>query len=118
PDRWFSYYYWLDDEKMPDFARTVDIHRKPGYDPAELFLDPHLSLPKVRIALKLVRKTLGFRTLMDVIGTDASIVRGSHGRLPADPADGPVFLCTDPAPRRDHLALTDVRDVLLDLVAR
>jgi predicted AlkP superfamily pyrophosphatase or phosphodiesterase len=118
PDRWFSYYYWLDDAKMPDFARTVDIHRKPGYDPAELFLDPHLSLPKVRIALKLARKTLGFRTLMDVIGTDASIVRGSHGRLPADPADGPVFLCTDPAPRRDHLALTDVRDVLLDLVAR
>jgi predicted AlkP superfamily pyrophosphatase or phosphodiesterase len=118
PDRWFSYYYWLDDAKMPDFARTVDIHRKPGYDPAELFLDPHLSLPKVRIALKLARKTLGFRTLMDVIGTDASIVHGSHGRLPADPADGPVFLCTDPAPRRDHLALTDVRDVLLDLVAR
>jgi len=118
PDRWFSYYYWLDDARMPDFARTVDIHRKPGYDPAELFLDPHLSLPKVRIALKLARKTLGFRTLMDVIGTDASIVRGSHGRLPADPADGPVFLCTDPAPRRDHLALTDVRDVLLDLVAR
>ena len=118
PDRWFSYYYWLDDAKMPDFARTVDIHRKPGYDPAELFLDPNLSLPKVRIALKLARKTLGFRTLMDVIGTDASIVRGSHGRLPADPADGPVFLCTDPAPRRDHLALADVRDVLLDLVAR
>ncbi|MEN9577891.1 MAG: hypothetical protein RJA70_900, partial [Pseudomonadota bacterium] len=31
PDRWFSYYYWLDDERAPDFARTVDIHRKPGY---------------------------------------------------------------------------------------
>ncbi len=41
PDRWFSYYWWLDDAKAPDFARTVDIHRKPGYDPMELFLDPH-----------------------------------------------------------------------------
>src|SRR5262245_61103666 len=37
-DAWFTYYYWLDDERAPDFARTVDIHRKPGYDPAELFL--------------------------------------------------------------------------------
>jgi len=117
PDRWFSYYYWLDDARMPDFARTVDIHRKPGYDPAELFLDPHLTLPRARIALTLARKALGFRTLMRVIGTDASIVRGSHGRLPACPDDGPVFLCTDGAARRDRLSMTDVRDALLDLVA-
>jgi len=53
-----------------------------------------------------------------VIGTDASIVRGSHGRLPARAADGPVFLCSDAAGRRESLALTDVRDALLDLVAR
>lgn len=118
PDRWFSYYYWLDDAKMPDFARTVDIHRKPGYDPAELFIDPSLMLPRLRIAATLARKMLGFRTLMRVIGTDTSIIRGSHGRLPAHPADGPVFLCTDPTLRRDRLALTDVRDILLDLVAR
>jgi predicted AlkP superfamily pyrophosphatase or phosphodiesterase len=118
PDRWFTYYYWLDDARMPDFARTVDIHRKPGYDPVELFLDPALAFPKLRIAWKLARKMLGFRYLMDVIGTDASIVRGSHGRLPARAADGPVFLCTDGSARRDSLAMTDVRDTLLDLVAR
>ncbi|MFM8702425.1 MAG: alkaline phosphatase family protein, partial [Planctomycetia bacterium] len=92
PDRWFTYYYWLDDARMPDFARTVDIHRKPGYDPAVLFVDPTLAFPKLRIAGKLARKMLGFRYLMNVIGTDASIVRGSHGRLPARAADGPVFL--------------------------
>ena len=45
-DRWFSYYYWLDDARAPDFARTVDIHRKPGYDPVELFLDPALRAPE------------------------------------------------------------------------
>jgi predicted AlkP superfamily pyrophosphatase or phosphodiesterase len=118
PDRWFTYYYWLDDAKMPDFARTVDIHLKPGYDPAELFVDPTLALPKLRIAWTLARKLLGFRYLMNLIGTDASIVRGSHGRLPARAADGPVFLCTDPSLRRDALAMTDVRDTLLDLVAR
>ncbi|MFM8706333.1 MAG: alkaline phosphatase family protein, partial [Planctomycetia bacterium] len=117
-DRWFTYYYWLDDARMPDFARTVDIHRKPGYDPAELFVDPTLAFPKLRIAGKLARKMLGFRYLMDVIGTDASIVRGSHGRLPARAADGPVFLSTDGSARRDSLAMTDVRDTLLDLVAR
>ena len=117
-DRWFTYYYWLDDATMPDFARTVDIHRKPGYDPVELFVDPTLAFPKLRIALTLAKKMLGFRYLMNVIGTDASIVRGSHGRLPDRAADGPVFLCTDGSTRRDSLPMTDVRDTLLDLVAR
>ena len=118
PDRWFTYSNWLDDARMPDFARTVDIHRKPGYDPVELFVDPTLALPRLRIAATLARKLLGFRYLMKVIGTDASIVRGSHGRLPDRPEDGPVFLCTDAAARRESLPMTDVRDTLLDLVAR
>jgi predicted AlkP superfamily pyrophosphatase or phosphodiesterase len=117
PDRWFTYYYWLDDEKMPDFARTVDIHRKPGYDPVELFVDPALTLPKLRIAWTLAKKSLGFRYLMQVIGTDSAVVRGSHGRLPGRDADGPVLLCTDPAVQRDRLAMTDVRDLLLEIVA-
>jgi predicted AlkP superfamily pyrophosphatase or phosphodiesterase len=117
PGRWFTYYHWLDDDRMPDFARTVDIHRKPGYDPVELFLDPTIRFPQVKIAATLVKKTLGFRTLLDVIGTDASLVRGSHGRLPDTPEDGPVFLCTDRSAARDALAMTDVRDTLLDLVA-
>jgi predicted AlkP superfamily pyrophosphatase or phosphodiesterase len=118
PDRWFTYYYWLDDAKMPDFARTVDIHRKPGYDPVELFLDPTIALPKLKIAWALAKKSLGFRTLMRFISTDAGLVRGSHGRLPARPDDGPVFLCTDATVARDHLAMHEVRDILLNLVAR
>jgi predicted AlkP superfamily pyrophosphatase or phosphodiesterase len=117
PDRWFTYYYWLDDAKMPDFARSVDIHRKPGYDPVELFVDPALTFPRLRIAGKLAKKMLGFRMLMDVIGTDARLVRGSHGRLPASTEDGPVLLTSDSRSRIDHVAMTDVRDVLLDLIA-
>lgn len=117
PDRWFTYYYWLDDGKMPDFARTVDIHRKPGYDPVELFLDPTIPLPALKIAWTLATKKLGFRTLLDVISTDASLVRGSHGRLPDRPEDGPVFLCTDRSAARERLEMHEVRDVLLDLVA-
>jgi len=117
PDRWFTYYYWLDNSKMPDFARTVDIHRKPGYDPVELFLDPTISLPAMKIAWKLATKKLGFRTLMDFISTDASLVRGSHGRLPASDDEGPVFLCTEASMKRDRLAMHEVRDTLLDLVA-
>ena len=117
PDRWFTYYYWLDDGRMPDFARTVDIHRKPGYDPVELFLDPTIRFPRLKIAAALAKKTLGFRTLLDVIGTDASLVRGSHGRLPDKPENGPVFLCTERSAARSELAMTDVRDTLLDLVA-
>lgn len=89
---WFSYYYWLDDTRAPDFARTVDIHRKPGYDPAELFLDPQIPLPKLKIAWRLLQKKLGFRMLMDVISLDATLVKGSHGRRPANQADWPVFI--------------------------
>jgi predicted AlkP superfamily pyrophosphatase or phosphodiesterase len=80
PDAWFTYYYWLNDARAPDFARTVDIHRKPGYDPAELFLDPDLRFPKLKIAFRLAQKKLGFRALLDVIPLDASLVNGSHGR--------------------------------------
>jgi predicted AlkP superfamily pyrophosphatase or phosphodiesterase len=89
---WFTYYYWEDDRRAPDFARTVDIHRKPGYDPAELFLDPKIPWPKLKIAWRLLQKKLGCRMLMDMIPLDAVLVKGSHGRRPADPGDWPVFI--------------------------
>ena len=82
PDSWFAYPYWLDDHQAPDFARTVDIHRKPGYDPCELFFDPQLLWPKGRAIRRLIQKKLGFRTLFDVVPLDPTLVRGSHG-LPA-----------------------------------
>ena len=88
---WFSYYFWDDDRRAPDYARTVDIHRKPGYDPVELFLDPAIRFPQLKIGGKLAGKKLGMRTLLDVIPLDASLVRGSHGALAADPADWPVL---------------------------
>jgi len=91
-DAWFTYYYWLDDRRAPDFARCVDIHRKPGYDPVELFIDPRLKAPKLKILSRLLKKKLGFRMLMDVIPLDASLVRGSHGIQPADPKHYPVFI--------------------------
>ena len=89
---WFTYYYWLDDALAPDFARTVDIHRKPGYDPVELFLNPKLKFPKLKILSKLLRKKLGFRMLMDVIPLDATLVKGSHGIRPADRRDYPILI--------------------------
>lgn len=95
-DSWFTYYYWRDDRRAPDFARTVDIHRKPGYDPCELFLDPALCCPKARIAWRLLQKKLGHRMLMDVIPLDASLVKGSHGARPVSRADWPVFIAPKP----------------------
>ncbi|WP_422755071.1 alkaline phosphatase family protein [Micromonospora sp. WMMD708] len=118
PDSWFTYYYWLDDARAPDFARNVEIHRKPGYDPAELFFDPAApGAAKRRAGVALARKKLGMRYLMSVVGLDAGAraVRGSHGRLPADPADGPVLLCSDPSPARDTFAATEVKALLLEL---
>ncbi|HZR20606.1 MAG TPA: nucleotide pyrophosphatase/phosphodiesterase family protein [Verrucomicrobiae bacterium] len=89
---WFTYYYWLDDAKAPDFARTVDIHRKPGYDPAELFLDPAIPMVRAKIAWLLLQKRLGLRTLLNVIPLDPSLVRGSHGCRPADAREWPVLI--------------------------
>jgi predicted AlkP superfamily pyrophosphatase or phosphodiesterase len=96
PDRWFTYYHWLDDERAPDFARTVDIHKKPGYDPVELFVDPELANPKLSIGWRLLKRALGFRTLMDVIPLDADLVRGSHGRTPANDEEGPLLISSRP----------------------
>jgi predicted AlkP superfamily pyrophosphatase or phosphodiesterase len=92
PEAWFAYPYWLEDRRAPDFARTVDIHRKPGYDPVELFLDPALKLPQIKLGLTLLRKQLGFRYLMDVIPLEASLVRGSHGRSSISPDEGPLLI--------------------------
>lgn len=89
---WFTYYYWQDDAKAPDYARCVDIHRKCGYDPVELFLDPKLKFPKLKMGLTLAKKKLGFRYLMDVIPLDATLVKGSHGRVPEDKLDWPVLI--------------------------
>jgi len=89
---WFTYYYWLDEQRAPDFARTVDIHRKPGYDPVELFLDPAIPLVKAKIAWRLLQKKLGFRMLMDVVPLDARLVKGSHGGKPKDEREWPVCL--------------------------
>ncbi len=94
-DSWFTYYYFLDEARAPDFARTVDIHRKPGYDPVELFIDPQLRLAKARIAWRLAQKMLGFRYMMDVISLDAGLVKGSHGRPTDRPEDGPLFISSD-----------------------
>jgi predicted AlkP superfamily pyrophosphatase or phosphodiesterase len=118
PDAWFTYYYWLDDARAPDFARLVEIHRKPGYDPAELFLDPAApAAAKRRAVLALARRRLGLRYLMDVVGLDAGAraVRGSHGRLPSAAADAPVLLCSRPSATGDRIAATEVKSLLLEL---
>jgi predicted AlkP superfamily pyrophosphatase or phosphodiesterase len=114
PDAWFTYYYWLDDRNAPDFARLVDIHRKPGYDPVELFIDPAIRLPKLAVGWRLAKRALGFRTLMDVIPLDAALVRGSHGR-PTDRADnGPLFISSDRnLVPEGPVSATDVKDAIL-----
>lgn len=96
-DRWFAYHYWLDERRAPDFARTVDIHRKPGYDPVELFFDPRLRWPKLASAWRLALRKLGQRRLLDVISSsDTQLVRGSHGRVTDDPRQGPLVISSAP----------------------
>jgi predicted AlkP superfamily pyrophosphatase or phosphodiesterase len=113
-DAWFTYYFWLDDQRAPDYARTVDIHRKPGYDPVELFLDPALRIPQLKIAATLAKRKAGLRSLLDVIPLDASLVRGSHGRAAEDPRHGPLLLTRHgELLDSDRIAATDVAGVIL-----
>jgi predicted AlkP superfamily pyrophosphatase or phosphodiesterase len=112
---WFTYYYWLDDSKAPDFARTVDIHRKPGYDPVELFLDPANPWIRIRIARRLLQKKLGFRMLMDVIPLNAELVKGSHGCRPASRDDWPLLISPKPLSAEviDSTAVSDLIERLV-----
>ncbi len=114
PDCWFAYPYWLDDRMAPDFARTVDIHRKPGYDPCELFFDPSLFWPKGRAIRRLIQKKLGFRTLFDVVPLDPTLVRGSHGLSTKANEDKPILIADGPNPEAPGpLPMTEVHRLLL-----
>ncbi|MCP4745346.1 MAG: alkaline phosphatase family protein [Desulfobacteraceae bacterium] len=111
---WFSYYYWQDDSKAPDYARTVNIHSKPGYDPCELFIDPDIAFPKLKTGYILLKKMLGFRYLLDIIPLNPALVKGSHGRITKNDDDGPIFMTSEPSfLDASALAATDVYDLLL-----
>jgi hypothetical protein len=103
----------LDDRQAPDYARTVDIHRKPGYDPCELFFDPRLRWPKGRALRRLLQKKLGFRTLFDVVPLDPSLVRGSHGLPAAEPLDRPLLIGDGTPPETGDSSLAQVHAWLL-----
>lgn len=94
PDSWQAYYWWLDDGAAPGFARTVDIHRKPGYDPVELHFDPATkSIP-----------------------LDASLIKGSHG-VPAISAAhlGPLLCSVPDLVQSDSIRDTSILDLMLKL---
>ncbi|MCP9763014.1 alkaline phosphatase family protein [Lacihabitans soyangensis] len=110
-DSWFTYYYWNDDKLAPDFARSVDIHNKPGYDPVEMFMNPANPFIKLRAAYKLARKLLGFRYRMDVIPLDATLIKGSHGTLDIGKEYYPVLI-TNQAINQKEIAATDVYNVI------
>jgi hypothetical protein len=113
PGHWFTYYYWLDDARAPDFAPTVDIHRKPGYDPVELFVDPELRFPRLKVGWRLLQKRLGMRMLMDIIPLRPELVRGSHGRPPADPDHGPLLIGSRKDLAADRLPMQAVKSLAL-----
>jgi predicted AlkP superfamily pyrophosphatase or phosphodiesterase len=115
-DSWFAYPYWLEDSEAPDFARTVDIHRKPGYDPCELLFDPARRFPRLHVARRLLGKKLGFRNRLDVIPLDPALIRGSHG-LVTRGQESPVLLSEAPSSfGASPLPMTAVRSGLLGLL--
>ncbi|MBL7926875.1 MAG: alkaline phosphatase family protein [Bacteroidia bacterium] len=109
PHAWFTYYYWHNDNLAPDFAPTVDIHRKPGYDPAELFINPKIKLPILKAGYTLLKKKLGFRYLMDVIPMHAEMVKGSHGAVPQSKTQWPIVISNT---QKKEVLATDVFDII------
>ncbi|HQR06732.1 MAG TPA: alkaline phosphatase family protein [Gemmatales bacterium] len=112
PNAWFAYPFWLEHHLAPDYARCIDIHRKPGFDPCELFYDPKLLWPIGRAIRRLLQKKLGFRTLFDVIPLNASLVRGSHGLPATHEADRPILIGTGVEPGT-YLSILDVNGLVL-----
>lgn len=113
PDAWFAYPFWLEDRRAPDYARTVNIHAKPGYDPCELFFDPDLWWPTGRLLWRVLTDRLGFRTLFDVIPLNPHLVKGSHGLAQEQAEERPVLIGDGPAPAEAEVPLPRVRDLLL-----
>ena len=117
PNAWFTYYYWQDDDAAPDFARTVAIHDKPGYDPCEMFVDPRIPFPGLKLGWLLAKKALGFRYTMNVIPLDASLVRGSHGLKPKDENSAPVFIASRSMDEMsDRVPMIDVKKIMLKMI--
>lgn len=110
---WFTYYYWQDENKAPDFARTVDIHRKPGYDPVELFIDPDIKFPHLKVAARLLQKKMGMRYLMDVIPLKPELVKGTHGRLAYSPEEGPLMISSRQDLACENIKMTDIKSFIL-----
>ena len=114
-DSWFTYYFWLDDAKAPDYARMVDIHKKPGYDPVEMLTDPKDKFVMAKVVGKLLKKKLGFRTVMNIIPIDATLIKGSHGRLTEDKDDYPVFISNrEQSVKENVIKAIQVRDLIED----
>jgi predicted AlkP superfamily pyrophosphatase or phosphodiesterase len=114
-DSWFTYYFWLDDAKAPDYARMVDIHKKPGYDPVEMLTDPKDKLVMAKVVGKLLKKKLGFRTVMNIIPIDATLIKGSHGRLTEDKEDYPIFISNRVSSENENVINSiQVRDLIED----
>ncbi|WP_141589843.1 alkaline phosphatase family protein [Myxococcus sp. AB056] len=118
PDAWFTYFYWLDDARAPDYARTVDIYRKPGYDPLEMFVDPKLGLRMLELGGSVVKEKLGVRSRLEVVSMDGSLLKGAHG-LPTGPEDGPVLLTRHgELIEAETLHATQVHDLILAHLTR
>tara|TARA_R110002051_G_scaffold1246_2_gene6864 strand:- start:2316 stop:3689 length:1374 start_codon:yes stop_codon:yes gene_type:complete len=114
-DSWFTYYFWLDEAKAPDYARMVDIHKKPGYDPVEMMTDPKDKLVMAKVVGKLLKKKMGFRTVMNIIPIDATLIKGSHGRLTEEEEDFPIFISNHLTADFDkRISAIQVRDLIED----
>ncbi len=111
-DSWFTYYFWLDDAKAPDYARCVDIHKKPGYDPVEMFMSS-----KLRAGYKLLRKKAGFRYVMDVIPLDANLVKGSHGRVGVSEEFQPILITNDKL-KQESISADTVFDLIMHVLRK
>jgi len=90
-DSWYNYHWWEEEKYAPDFTFNVDIHRKPGYDPLELFMD--------------------FQTRK--ISHNTKHVKGSHGIIKEDDNSLPIFATSFQLPDQDKINATQITPTIL-----
>jgi predicted AlkP superfamily pyrophosphatase or phosphodiesterase len=112
PRAFFSYPYWFEANKQPDFADCVAVFDKIGTDTCELFLKPGLA-GKLHTAKRLAQLGLGLKVPFDIVDTNDANVRGARRIARNDPQRGAAAISSWNLGRTGPVPMEDLKDLIL-----
>jgi predicted AlkP superfamily pyrophosphatase or phosphodiesterase len=113
PQAFFSYPYWLDEKKTPDFADCIAIFDKVGTDTCELFLKPGLA-GKLHLAKRFAQLGAQLKVPYNIIDTDDRNVRGARRIARDDPQRGAAAIASWDLGRKGVVPMEDLKSLVLE----